>query len=221
MLLPAHGLQEYDPLTVSLADALQVLATKSRWATSKAARQATLAAAEAVAEAAAAEEAGEEAGEEGAGKKKRGRPGKAALKKKAAASGTAGASISAAVVAAKVAEAAAEGGGREAAMAHVEARLALDAAAAVEIGRLQEALGLGDAADVGPQTAEQSRAAQASQNRGPTAFNIFYRREAQQGTGAARQRDSGTARRGPGLNLLAAQLAGWAGAASPCLKLAG
>ena len=166
-------------MKVTLADALQVLATKNRWATSKAARQATLAAAEAVAEAAAAEEAGEGAGQEVVGKKGRGRPGKAASKK-AAASGTAG-------------------GGREAAMAHVEARLALDAAAAVEIGRLQEALGLGDAADVGPQTAEQSRAAQASQNRGPTAFNIFYRRKAQQGSGPVRQWDSG-----PGLNLLAA-----------------
>ena len=185
-------------MKVTLADALQVLATKNRWATSKAARQATLAAAEAVAEAAAAEEAGEGAGQEVVGKKGRGRPGKAASKK-AAASGTAGASISAAVAAAKVAEAAAVGGGREAAMAHVEARLALDAAAAVEIGRLQEALGLGDAADVGPQTAEQSRAAQASQNRGPTAFNIFYRRKAQQGSGPVRQWDSG-----PGLNLLAA-----------------
>ena len=106
--------------------------------------------------------------------------------------------MSAAVAAAKVAEAAVVGGGREAAMAQVEARLALDAAAAVEIGRLQEALGLGASAGVGPQTEEQSRAAQASQNRGPTAYNMFYRREARQrghagllGNGAAGGRGVG------------------------------
>ena len=160
-----------------------MLATKNRWATSKAARQATLAAAEAVAEAEAAEDAGEEFGS----KKEKGRSrlGKTAPKT-AAVVGAAGASISAAAAAA-VAEAAAVNGGREAAVAHVEARLALDAAAAVEIGRLQEALGLG-AADARPQTAEQSRAALASQYRGPTAFNIFYRSEWQQGSGTEGQR---------------------------------
>lgn len=142
-------LQGYDPLDISLADALQVLASKQRWSTSKKDRKAVAAA---VVEADAADVAA--AAEEPA-KRARGRPRK-----------TPGM------------ESAAEAAGPEAdsrhqaALAGVEARLALDAAANLEIDQLKDAL------KYSPEEAQEAErmAAALSKlhgNRGQSGFNIF------------------------------------------------
>lgn len=160
-------MQGYDPLDISLADALQVLAAKQRWSTSKKDRKAVAAA---VVEADAADVA--TAAEEPA-KRARGRPRK-----------TPG--MEAATEAA-VPEADSR---HQAALAGVEARLALDAAANLEIDQLKDAL------KYSPEEAQQAERMAAAlskliRGRGQSGFNIFV-----MGAGRAEAAGAGCCNRG-------------------------
>lgn len=150
--LPTHW-QGYDPLDISLADALQVLASKQRWSTSKKERKAA-------ADAAAAKE------QASAPKPRRGRPKKDGEED---AESAAEVEAEAAAVLVPVPE---EDSRHQAAAADVKARLALDAAASLEIDQLKGALQYSAA-----EAAEAERMAAAldklRRSRGQTAFNIF------------------------------------------------
>lgn len=162
--------QGYDPLTLTLADALQLLATKVRWATSKKERKAAADAAAAAAQpgmpfGAAALAAG--------GALRRGRPSSKAAK--------------AAELAGLGAEAAAEAmaqvpehdSRRRAAIADVEARLALDAAANIEIESLKDVLGY-TAADAAPLEAALARVRKAQAIHG---YQLFFKGAQDEGRG--------------------------------------
>lgn len=159
-LAAARRLQGYDPIQLSLAEALQLLATKNRWSSSKQAREAAVqqALSDQAPGAAAAAAEGAAAEAQGGSGKQRGR------KKKAAP----------------------EPGTQPEALeqrldADAEARVALDAAAALEISQLRAAMGEGRLPAAGQAGQEAYARAQATEQalkqRSPTAYLLFVRRE--------------------------------------------
>ncbi|PRW57014.1 DNA topoisomerase I [Chlorella sorokiniana] len=162
----------YDPLDLTLADALQVLASKQRWSTSKKERKAAAAAA-AVSEAVSAAVAAAEEHSAAKRKEARGRP------KKKEPVNTEKMTAKAKAAAAVLAPVPEEDSRHEAAIADVEARLALDAAANVEIDQLKDALKY---TDKEAEEAERMAAAVSKLHRfrGQTGFNIFVTAKSRQ-----------------------------------------
>lgn len=168
-LPPPHpaNTQEYDPLTLSLADALQLLAGKNRYGSGRRARKA---AADAVV-------GGEDAGAAASSKPTRAKrgPKPKALSAQAEAE---------AAEAAELLEPRTEGDERrEAALANAAARLALDAAAGLEINQLRMMMREAERAPEGEQAEgaapRAGGAAQPKPRRKPTpsSYNLFFKRE--------------------------------------------
>ena len=191
--------QGYDPVQLSLADALQLLATKSRWTTSKAARAAALQAAEQHEKQQGAAESESEGSAASGGGEKKTRAKKARTRAAAASSEL-------------------EDEPSAVDLADTAARLVLDAAASLEIDQLRSAMGpaVGTQAEADAAKARLERVQAARGRRGPSAYNFFVKRELRGGLGPAAEGEAEARLGGRGRG----GMVGGASLYSPCLDAA-